>query len=137
MTRRLLRLIPTYRALEAELHTCADARISAESDTRLWKARHDAIEQDRNQAVAENALNLKKLANFLALYSGNPVAPFPEAAIALPAKEVSEDDSQRQQPRKLPRELEREARHKSRELAMARKRELMEALDDIAGGQTQ
>ena len=140
MISRLLRLIPSYRALESDLAVCADSRISAESDARLWKSRHDALEIDRDRLRDEHTTALRRVANWMALYSGNPVLPFPEVAITPPPREESEDDALRPPARRHPRDVEREARQKSRQEAAARRAKLMNDLDALPsgpGGQTQ
>ncbi len=80
----LLRLFPAFRMLEADLAATSSARIRAEDDTRLWRARAESAEAERDKAQVAHSAALKQVANWQSLSMGNPNVPFPEVFIAAP-----------------------------------------------------
>ncbi len=129
--RRLLRLIPAYRALEAELAECASCRIKAEDVVRDMQARMYAALEDRDRARSELSTALKQVANYEALRSG-PIVPFPDVYQPMPAPErdLTVEERSPVPPRSM-REYEHTIRTVSRKEARERRIGLREALDAV------
>ncbi len=129
--RRLWRLIPAYRALEAELAECASARIQAEDARRNSNYDASVALEDRDCARKELSTALKQIANFEALRSG-PIVPFPDVyqPMPMPEQELTVEERSPVLPRTM-REYEQAARAVSRKAAEERRRGLFQALDAV------
>ncbi len=129
--RRLWRLIPAYRALEAEVYEAAAARIQAEDAARIARCDLNAALDERDQSRTELNKTLKQVANYEALRS-SPIVPFPDVYQPMPAPEpVAQIGEQQPTPPRTMREYEQAARAASRKAAGDRIRGLREALDAV------
>jgi hypothetical protein len=107
---RFLRFFYQFRSLEAELAEAAGARISAEDRERLWRARCDVAESDKDKARAAETHALKVVADWIAFINGMPpvhgVASLP---VSKPDSEPFEEP-RRRQARDVVRESDEEFR---------------------------
>lgn len=109
MIANFLRLFRAHRDIEAELEQAATARIHAEDDARLWRARCESAESRADRLEAAEAKCAKTTANFLALQAGQDIVPFPDVYAPVVRKEEAiEPETRRRQARGVVDELERE-----------------------------
>ncbi len=126
----LLRLFPSYQAMEKSVREAESARIKADDEVRFWRGRADWAESDRDRARMDLAGALKAISNWQAMITGAPV-PFPEITGALgmapgmaPAAAVGPQEAplRSTEPRSL-RDMQREAVAKSRQAAFKARQE--------------
>lgn len=107
---RLLRLFPQFLALEAQLAESASARIVAEDNARLWRARAESAEADKDKAREAETQSLKIVADWIAFVNGMP--PVYRVASLPPDKSAGDSftEPRRRQARDVARELDEEFR---------------------------
>lgn len=117
---RFLRLFRAFQLLEAQLASSDSARIKAEDDTRLWRARADAAESERDRAKLEASTALKQVSNWQSLQMGCANVPFPDVYTPMPRPPETEGSSG--PPKRLARDVQNERNLAARLTVMERLR---------------
>jgi hypothetical protein len=119
-----LRLFSQFRLLEQSVAQAESARIQADDNARLWRAKADWAEAERDKARSELSAAIKNTANWEAVMMGAPQVPFPEVYTAPPpppAGQVGPQPVHRATLRDLQRDRVMASRQAAHERMMAAK----------------